>query len=146
MNGVIYNEDNATVSFNKKGTNSQASNLYFYGLSTIPNYRGKGACRALIDFAIKYAYFNGFDLVYARTDLTNSNSEWLMSNNGMEICTYDGSIIAEWVDVTEGVGDYRLHMWLPLKDDITLSPKEGSFLSNRETRELEGKYTLKISK
>ena len=49
--------------------------MYFYGLSTLKHYRGKGACTHLIQFAVDYAKSLGFDYVYARTDLINSNSE-----------------------------------------------------------------------
>lgn len=125
MNGCTYNEPNESVEFfSSSGT---PSNLYFYGLSTIPEYRGKGACRTLIHYAIDFAKANNFDYVYARTDLTNSNSEWLMAKAGMEVCKEDGNIIAEWVDVTDTQGDYRLHMWKPLHEGIGLMAKENAF-------------------
>ena len=133
MNGITYNEANKTVDF-KSYDNEEPSSIYFYGLSTLPEYRGKGACRTLIDFAIKYAYYNNFDFVYARTDLTNSNSEWLMQNAGLEICTYDNNIIAEWVDVTDNTGDYRLHMWLPLKNNLYLLPKEEAIMATNDSK------------
>ena len=136
MNGVIYNEDNASVDFLKKDE-STPSSLYFYGLSTLKEYRGQGACRELIKFAIQYAYYNHFDLVYARTDLVNSNSEWIMANAGLEVCTYDDKIIAEWVDVTEDRGDYRLHMWLPFRDDIICFPKEQAVFADLKNRQIE---------
>lgn len=136
MNGVIYNEDNVSVDFIKK--NGEAPNsLYFYGLSTLKEHRGKGACRELIKFAIQYAYYNHFDLVYARTDLINSNSEWIMAKAGLDICTYEGKIIAEWVDVTENKGDYRLHMWLPFHNNIVCFPKDKAIYADRKTRQIE---------
>ena len=51
MNGCIYDYDNDTVDFiseKKKNLHS----LYFYGLSTLKHYRGKGACTHLIQFAV----------------------------------------------------------------------------------------------
>lgn len=131
MNGCIYNYDNETVEF--LGVNKKTTNLYFYGLSTIPEYRGKGACRHLIDYAIEFAKYNNFDLVYARTDLVNSNSEWLMAKAGMEICKYNNDIIAEWVDVTETEGDYRLHMWKPLQPGIILFPKDKAYYAKDDS-------------
>lgn len=143
MNGCTYNEDNISVDF-ITNNGLKPTNLYFYGLSTIPSYRGKGACRELIKFAIEYAKYNNFDLVYARTDLTNSNSEWLMKRAGMEICTYDNKILAEWVNVTEDTGDYRLHLWLPLKDNIYLMPSKNSiFATNDEKRSIIPKEKIK---
>lgn len=139
MNGVIYNEDNISVDFLKSNGETPKS-LYFYGLSTLKEHRGKGACRELIKFAINYAYYNHFDLVYARTDLVNSNSEWLMANAGLEVCTYDDSIIAEWVDVTEDKGDYRLHMWLPFHDDVVLFPKDDAVFADISTRQIDQDY------
>ena len=53
MNGCTYNEPNESVEF--FSLNGTPSNLYFYGLSTIPEYRGKGACRTLIHYAIDFA-------------------------------------------------------------------------------------------
>lgn len=132
MNGCIYNYDNETVEF--LSINKKPTNLYFYGLSTIPEYRGKGACRHLIEYAIDFAKYNNFDLVYARTDLVNSNSEWLMAKAGMEICKYNNDIIAEWVDVTETEGDYRLHMWKPLHSGIILFPKDGANYANDDEK------------
>ena len=123
MNGCTYNEENVSVDF-KSSDARTPSNLYFYGLSTLKEYRGKGACSELVSFAIEYAYYNNFDLVYARTDLTNSNSE---------------GIIAEWVDVTDTKGDYRLHLWLPLKDDLYIEAKEGSVIANKNTRKVKSK-------
>lgn len=140
MNGVIYNEDNISVDFIKRN-GEEPKSLYFYGLSTLKEYRGKGACRELIKFAIQYAYYNHFDLVYARTDLINSNSEWIMAKAGLEICTYDDKIIAEWVDVTENKGDYRLHMWLPFHDNIICFPKEKAIYADKETREIQEQKT-----
>lgn len=136
MNGCVYNYDNETVEFTKKGDTNPTS-IYFYGLSTLKEYRGQGACKALIDFAIEYATYNDFDLVYARTDLTNSNSEWIMANAGLEVCIEDGLIIAEWVDVSDTIGDYRLHMWKPLKDGIKLKSKgNAQFANNDNERKL----------
>lgn len=135
MNGVIFDEDNETVDFLKKD-GSKPSNLYFYGLSTLKEYRGQGACHKLIDFAIKFAYYNDFDLVYARTDLINSNSEWIMNQAGLDICTYNDLIIAEWVDVTDTKGDYRLHMWLPLKEDLYCFPKDKAIFADKNNRKV----------
>lgn len=136
MNGCVYNYDNDTVEFTKDD-NSTPTSIYFYGLSTLKEYRGQGACKELIKFAIEYAKYNGFDLVYARTDLTNSNSEWIMANAGLEICTENNQIIAEWVDVSETIGDYRLHMWLPLKDGLHLKSKDkAQFAYNDDSRKI----------
>ena len=136
MNGVIYDEDNVSVDFIKKD-GSTPSNLYFYGLSTLKEYRGLGACHYLMDFVFKYAYYNNFDLVYARTDLVNSNSEGIMKDHGMDICMWDDKIIAEWVDVTDDKGDYRLHLWVPLKKGIGCFPKEKAVFADKDTREIE---------
>ena len=125
MNGCIYNYDNDTVEFTKDG--KQATSLYFYGLSTVPQYRGKGACSALVKYSIDFAKYNGFDIVYARTDLKGSNSEGIMRKHGMELCLDNNMIIAEWVQVTEDKGDPRLHMWKPLVAGVELSPK-GEFI------------------
>lgn len=137
MNGCIYNYENETVDF--ISNNAQPTSLYFYGLSTVPEFRGKGACRSLINYAIDFAKYNGFDLVYARTDLVDSNSEWIMANAGMEVCKYDDKIIAEWVDVTEDTGDFRLHMWMPLQEGLDILPKGKVFYANDDaTRMIEG--------
>lgn len=144
MNGCIFNYDNETIDF-KSYNNRKINSLYFYGLSTIHEYRGKGACRALINYAIKFAYYNNFDLVYARTDLVGSNSEWLMKKAGLEVCTEDDYIIAEWVDVTEEVGDYRLHMWLPLKNDVYFNPKNNYYYAfNDSERRIQHKRNNKL--
>ena len=136
MNGCLYNYENETVEFHST-EDKTLTNLYFYGLSTIPEYRGKGACRTLIKYAILFAKYNNFDYVYARTDLVNSNSEWLMKKAGMEVCTFDDTIIAEWVPVTAEYGDYRLHMWLPLKDNLYLLPTDKAiYAKNDSTRKL----------
>ena len=137
MSGCIYNYENETVDF--ISNNAQPTSLYFYGLSTVPEFRGKGACRSLINYAIDFAKYNGFDLVYARTDLVDSNSEWIMANAGMEVCKYDDKIIAEWVDVTEDTGDFRLHMWMPLQEGLDILPKGKVFYANDDaTRMIEG--------
>jgi hypothetical protein len=135
MNGITYNEENISVDF-KHINNKTIKSLYFYGLSTIHEYRGKGACRTLINFAIEYAYYNNFDLVYARTDLINSNSEWLMARAGMKVCENNEGIIAEWVNVSDTQGDYRLHLWLPLKDGLYLEKKKDAIIANSITREI----------
>lgn len=133
MNGCIYDYDNETVDF--IGTDKEKlKSLYFYGLSTIPSYRGKGACNALVRYALTYAFYNGFDFVYARTDLTNSNSEGIMKRADMEICKFANKIIAEWVDVTEDTGDYRLHLWLPLHDGIIVIPKNDALFANDDDK------------
>ena len=93
----------------------------------------------MVNFAIKYAYYNNFDYVYARTDLVNSNSEWIMHNAGLEVCENEDGIITEWVPVTDSVGDYRLHMWLPLKDDLYLEAKRGALIADSNTREIKTK-------
>lgn len=134
MNGCIYNHENKSVDFI---STRELSTLYFYGLSTIPSFRGNGACRSLINFAIEFAKANDFDLVYARTDLVNSNSEWIMEQAGMTVCQYDGKIISEWVDVTEDKGDFRLYLWKPLKDKIAIMPKDGVFFSDSSTRKID---------
>lgn len=134
MNGCIYNHDNKSIEFL---SNRELSTLYFYGLSTVQSFRGKGACRNLIKFAIEYAKANGFDLVYARTDLINSNSEWIMEQEGMNICKYDGKIISEWVDVSEDKGDFRLYLWKSLKEGITIVPKGDALFSDPITRKID---------
>lgn len=136
MNGCIYDYDNETVQFisNKK---ENLHSLYFYGLSTLKYYRGRGACGHLIRFAIQYAKNIGFDYVYARTDLIGSKSEKIMEKSGLEICKYDNMIITEWVDVTESKGDYRLHLYLPLDESVTTIPKGDFFLaSDTEDRKI----------
>ena len=141
MNGVIYDEDNISVDFIDKYGNTP-SNLYFYGLSTLKEHRGQGACHLLMDFVLEYAYYNDFGLIYARTDLVNSNSESIMKKHGMEICKLDDKIIAEWVDVTDEYGDYRLHLWVPLKEGISCLPKEGAIYADGETRKIENNKLL----
>ena len=133
MNGCIFNYENDTVAFTKDEASSLKS-IYFYGLSTLKAYRGKGACRELIKFVIDFAKHNDFDLVYARTDLVNSNSEWIMEKSGMKVCTINNLIIAEWVDVTETIGDYRLHMWLPLKEGIHIQAKRKAVFANNDQK------------
>ena len=135
MNGVTYNEDNVSVSFNSIH-NEKINNIYFYGLSTIPSYRGKGACKNLINFVIEY------DLVYARTDLIDSKSEWIMENAGMQICMEDDKIIVEWVDVTDKKGDYRLHLWLPLKSGLYIKSKSDAKYADKNTRKILKDKTL----
>lgn len=146
MNGCVYNYDNDTVEFTSEDQKTPTS-LYFYGLSTLKEYRGQGACKELIKFAIEFAQYNEFDLVYARTDLTNSNSEWIMANAGLKICTENNLIIAEWVDVSESIGDYRLHMWAPLKEGLNIKPKEKAlFAQNDNSREIVPIYDLNNKK
>lgn len=136
MNGCVYNYENETVEFEDEN-NETPTSIYFYGLSTLKKYRGQGACKELINFAIEFAKYNDFDIVYARTDLTNSNSEWIMANAGLKVCTENGLIIAEWVDVDENIGDYRLHMWMPLKEGLSISSKgKALFALNNSTREI----------
>ena len=129
MNGCIYDYDNETIQFisNKK---ENLHSLYFYGLSTLKHYRGKGACGHLIEFAIEYAKNIGLDYVYARTDLNGSKSEKLMKKAGLKLCKHNNLIIAEWVDVTESKGDYRLHLYLPLDESVTIQPKGEFFLAS----------------
>ena len=131
MNGCIYNYDNATVDF-KSVDGRPLNSIYFYGLSTLKEFRGQGACRELIHFAISYAKSLGFDYVYARTDLVNSNSEWIMAKAGLEVCLENDLIIAEWVPVTKNVGDYRLHMWMPLSRGIYLESKGNAVFANND--------------
>lgn len=146
MNGCVYNYDNDTVEFTSEDQKTPTS-LYFYGLSTLKEYRGQGACKELIKFAIEFAQYNEFDLVYARTDLTNSNSEWIMANAGLKICTENNLIIAEWVNVSESIGDYRLHMWAPLKEGLNIKPKEKAlFAQNDNSREIVPIYDLNNKK
>lgn len=132
MNGCVFNYPNETVLF--LGDKSHLSSVYFYGLSTIPEYRGKGACRTLINYAIDFAFYNNFDYVYARTDLINSNSEWLMERAGMEVCLHDNLIIAEWVPVVEEKGDFRLHLWKPLKPGLFIQPKGNAFFATNDSK------------
>lgn len=131
MNGCIYDYDNESVDFVSSNGNKLHS-IYFYGLSTLPYYRGKGACRTLIKYAVAYAKANNFDYVYARTDLVDSMSEALMNLGGLDLCTYDDKIIAEWVQVTDEKGDYRLHMWMPMHNDVKVLPKGNYFLANND--------------
>lgn len=143
MNGCIYDYDNATIDFisdEKKNLHS----LYFYGLSTLKHYRGKGACTHLIQFAVDYAKSLGFDYVYARTDLINSNSEKLMTNAGLQLCKFHNMIITEWVDVRENVGDYRLHLYLPFSD-VEVKPKGDYFLADN-TKERKIRFVKKKEK
>ena len=62
-----------------------------------------------------------------------------MHKHGMDVCENDEGIIAEWVDVTDTKGDYMLHLWLPLKDDLYIEAKEGSVISNKNTRKVKSK-------
>lgn len=135
MNGVTFNEGNASVAFSSSDGHDLSS-VYFYGLSTLKAYRGHGAGSALVSFAIDFARYNNFDFVYARTDLINSNSEGIMRRAGMEVCKNEGNIIAEWVDVTESKGDYRLHLWMPLCEGINIGLTPDSLLADGETREV----------
>lgn len=141
MNGCIYNYQNDTVDFVKTDcSEKEATNIYFYGLSTEKSYRGKGYCKVLVDYSIEFAKANNFDLVYARTDLNNSNSEHLMAKAGLEICKYDGDIIAEWVQVTDEYGDERLHMWMPLNENIVTMPKEDAIFAKETIDENNNTY------
>lgn len=119
MNGCIYNYSNSSFEFTG---NNKINTLYFYGLSTLKEHRGKGACSALVEFAIEFAKYNGFDLVYARTDLIGSKSEKIMQKHGMEICKTKEETIIEWVDVTDDKGDYRKYLWLSFNDNIKIEP------------------------
>lgn len=143
MNGCIYDYDNDTINF-ISDENKNLHSLYFYGLSTLKYYRGKGACTHLIQFAIDYAKSLGFDYVYARTDLINSNSEKLMTNAGLQLCTFHDMIITEWVDVTEELGDYRLHLYLPI-NDVEIEPKGNYFLADN-TKERKIRFSKKKEK
>lgn len=144
MNGCIYDYDNETIQFisNKK---ENLHSLYFYGLSTLKHYRGKGACGHLIEFAIEYAKNIGLDYVYARTDLNGSKSEKLMKKAGLKLCKHNNLIIAEWVDVTESKGDYRLHLYLPLDESVTIQPK-GEFFLASDTQDRKIVYEKKKGK
>lgn len=135
MNGITYNEDNVSVDF-KSLNGYKPTNMYFYGLSTLPKYRGKGAGTSLIKFSIDYAYHNNFDLVYARTDLIGSNSEGILKRAGLNICKYEDSIITEWVDVTDSKGDYRLHLWMPLKNGLYTEPKNDALYADIKDRSI----------
>lgn len=135
MNGCIYNMNNDTVDF-ISNNGKELNSLYFYGLSTLPEYRGKGACHVLVNYAIQFAKENEFDFVYARTDLKDSMSEYIMQCGGLEICKVDDKIIAEWVDVTDDKGDYRLHMYMPLNDNVSIDAKGDFYLADSNTREV----------
>lgn len=143
MNGCIYDYENETVDFVTNG--DQAKSLYFYGLSTIPAFRGNRACSTLVDYAIDFAKHNGFDYVYARTDLRNSNSEGIMKRAGMEICKFDGKIIAEWVDVTDDKGDERLHLWMPLHDGVGIMPKGNAYFVNDDEARMSDSGKQKVN-
>ena len=145
MNECVYNYENETVEF--CNSNSKPKNLYIYGLSTEKKNRGKGACTALVNYAICYALANDFDLIYARTDLNGSNSEKIMQKAGMEICEYEDKIIAEWVDVSETKGDYRLHMWLPFKEGLNALPKKSALFAGKgKERIIQKQHKTKILK
>lgn len=88
---------------------------------------------------MEYAYYNDFDLVYARTDLIGSNSEGIMKKHGMQVCEDEDGIIAEWVNVTDEVGDYRLHLWLPLKQGLYLEKKEEAIVADVTSRNIKSK-------
>ena len=45
-------------------------------------------------------------------------------------------IITEWVDVADGVGDYRLHLWLPLKEELYLERKPAALNADSKTRKI----------
>ena len=122
MNGIIYNHQAKSIEF-FKADDEDVKSIYFYGLSTLEEYRGKGACSKLINFAIEYAYYNNFDVVYARCSLDNSKSEKIMLKNNMIPCCYDKNIICENVDV-EGSITSRYHLYLPLKKGIGIMPKD----------------------
>ena len=145
MNGITYNEKNDSVLF-ASPDNRKLNNIYFYGLSTLHSYRGKGACSTLVSFVKEYAIYNCFDFIYARTDLVGSNSEGIMKKAGMEICKENGDIIAEWVDVTDTKGDYRMHLWIPLKEGLYLVAKDGAQFADGNSRKLIGSKVLKEAK
>ena len=129
MNGCIYNHHNNSLDFE---SDEELKILYFYGLSTLKEHRGKGACSAFVKFAMDFAIYNGFDVVYARTDLIGSKSEKIMEANGMEVCKTDDKIIVEWVDVTDTKGDYRKYLWLALNDNVKIKPTNYSLLLPEE--------------
>ena len=60
-------------------------------------------------------------------------SEALMKLGGLDICKYENKIITEWVEVTEEKGDYRLHMWKPLHDNLDILPKGKYLLANDDS-------------
>ncbi len=142
MNGITYNEQNDTVLF-ASPDNRKLNNIYFYGLSTLHSYRNKGACSALVNFVKEYAIYNNFDFIYARTDLIGSNSEGIMKKAGMEICKENNAIIVEWVDVTDTQGDYRMHLWIPLKEGLYLVAKDGAQFADPNARKIIGSKVLK---
>lgn len=144
MNGCIYNYHNSSFDFE---SDKELNSLYFYGLSTLKRHRGKGACSALVNFAMEFAKYNGFDLVYARTDLVGSKSEKILEASGMEVCKINNKTIVEWVDVTETKGDYRKYLWLGLKDNISIKPTNYSFLLPEGVLSCEvNKYGSKVYK
>ncbi len=148
MNGCVYDEDNETVDF-LSADDRPLHSIYFYGLSTLPDHRGHGACRNLVKFAIEYARSLGYDYVYARTDLKGSMSESIMHKEGLNVCTIDDSIIVEPVQVTPELSDNRLHMWLPLKQDLYIMPKGDPLYANNDSERLiiqePGKSLIKTS-
>ena len=141
MNGITYNEKNDSVLF-ASTDNRKLNNIYFYGLSTLHHYRNKGACSALVNFVKEYAIYNDFDFIYARTDLIGSNSEGIMKKAGMEICKDNDDIIVEWVKVTPEKGDYRMHLWIPLKKGLYLEAKDGAQFADANSRKLVGNKVL----
>ena len=59
-----------------------------------------------------------------------------MARAGMIVCENNEGIIAEWVHVSDTQGDYRLHLWLPLKDGLYLEKKKDAIIANSITREI----------
>lgn len=54
----------------------------------------------------------------------------------MQICEDPEGIITEWVDVADGVGDYRLHLWLPLKEGLYLERKPAALNADSKIRKI----------
>ena len=68
-----------------------------------------------------------------------------MKKHGMQVCENDEGIIAEWVDVTEDKGDYRLHLWLPLKNGLYTEKKDDAIIADKDSRAIKSyckKYTI----
>lgn len=126
------NEDEFTKLFNYIKENYKELNITEY------EFNNK-KCLALSNTTSKdvdLLFCTHIDVVYARTDLVNSNSEWIMQRAGMQICEDPEGIITEWVDVADGVGDYRLHLWLPLKEELYLERKPAALNADSKTRKI----------
>ena len=54
----------------------------------------------------------------------------------MQICEDPEGIITEWVDIADGIVDYRLHLWLPLKEGLYLERKPAALNADSNSRKL----------